>query len=133
MDSKSLVFVDAGSSLSQPPDPDPDPDPDSDSGKSSYEPSLRPLFDSIVDVLSRGASTEVEVSDRLVILDDVSTLEWIGFSFLDVCRFVRALVAACRCVSRQLFFFKKIPFMMYRRRVSSFFFFFFFFRRMLRS
>jgi len=99
MDSGSLVFVEASSSLSQP------PNPDSDSGNSSYELSLRPLFDSILDVLSstsRGVSTEV-LSERLVILDDVSTLEWIGFSFLDVCRFVRALVAACRRVRRQFF------------------------------
>ena len=101
MDSGSLVFVEASSSLSQP--------PDSDSGNPSYELSLRSLFDSILDVLSstsRRASTEV-LSERLVILDDVSTLEWIGFSFLDVCRFVRALVAACRRVSRQFFGKKK--------------------------
>jgi hypothetical protein len=37
--------------------------------------------------------------EKLVIVDDISTLEWIGFSLLDVSRFVRALVAVCRRVS----------------------------------
>jgi len=89
IDSGSVIFIEA-LSLSQPPDP----------SDSSYQPSLRPLFDSILSALSsRGPSPQV--SERLVILDDISTLEWIGFSFLDVCRFVRALVATCRHVSRQ--------------------------------
>ncbi|KAL9715604.1 hypothetical protein Ac2012v2_000046 [Leucoagaricus gongylophorus] len=90
IDSGSVIFIEA-LSLSQPPDP----------SDSSYQPSLRPLFDSILSALSsRGPSPQV--SERLVILDDISTLEWIGFSFLDICRFVRALVAACRCESATL-------------------------------
>lgn len=35
---------------------------------------------------------------RLVILDDLSTLEWIGFARLDILRFVRALRIACQKV-----------------------------------
>ncbi|KAF6758969.1 hypothetical protein DFP72DRAFT_887126 [Ephemerocybe angulata] len=41
-----------------------------------------------------GSSSDV-LSERLVILDDVSTLEWIGFSPLDIMRFVRALRISC--------------------------------------
>ncbi|KXN82155.1 Elongator complex protein 6 [Leucoagaricus sp. SymC.cos] len=87
--SGSLTFIDA-LSLVQPPSP----------GQSS-QPSLRTLFDSIVDSLS-AHSVEAESPERLVILDDVSTFEWIGFSLLDVSRFVRALVAACRQVNATL-------------------------------
>ncbi|KAF9006161.1 hypothetical protein BDQ17DRAFT_1399090 [Cyathus striatus] len=44
---------------------------------------LRPLFNI------------VKNKPAFVILDDISTLEWIGFSFLDITRFIRALRAAC--------------------------------------
>ena len=40
-------------------------------------------------------SLKGEGGTGLVILDDVSVLEWIGFSLVDVVRFVRALRAAC--------------------------------------
>jgi hypothetical protein len=35
----------------------------------------------------------------LVILDDISVLEWIGFDAVDVGRFIRAIVALCRKAS----------------------------------
>lgn len=44
-------------------------------------------------------SNDADTTERLIILDDISTLEWIGFPLLDVSRFIRALVAACRRVS----------------------------------
>ncbi|KIJ97988.1 hypothetical protein K443DRAFT_681125 [Laccaria amethystina LaAM-08-1] len=52
---------------------------------------LRPLFD-----LVQGALHKADHGDaKLVILDDIATLEWIGFSLLDVSRFARALWGAC--------------------------------------
>lgn len=36
--------------------------------------------------------------DVLVIVDDLATLDWLGFSVLDITRFCRALAAACRKV-----------------------------------
>ncbi|KAJ3561890.1 hypothetical protein NP233_g9916 [Leucocoprinus birnbaumii] len=81
IESGALTFIDT-LPLVQPPSPD----------SSRNQPALRPLLDSIVNSFT----SNIEESERLVILDDVSTLEWIGFSLLDVSRFVRALVAACR-------------------------------------
>jgi hypothetical protein len=57
---------------------------------------LRPLFD-----LVQGALHKADHGDaKLVILDDIATLEWIGFSLLDVSRFARALWGACLKVRR---------------------------------
>lgn len=85
IDSGSLTYIDA-LSLVQPPY----------QNTSSSSPTLRPLLDSIVNSFLSSKSKTTETPERLVILDDVSTFEWIGFSLLDVSRFVRALVAACR-------------------------------------
>ena len=57
-------------------------------------PSLRPLLDLISPIL------ESSKDPYLVILDDITSLNWIGFSLLDVERFARALVAKCRQVRR---------------------------------
>ncbi|KAF5320256.1 hypothetical protein D9611_011339 [Ephemerocybe angulata] len=53
---------------------------------------LSEAFNSVSEIIRSSSS---EISERLVILDDVSTLEWIGFSPLDIMRFVRALRIAC--------------------------------------
>ncbi|KAF8632405.1 hypothetical protein AX17_004846 [Amanita inopinata Kibby_2008] len=54
---------------------------------------LRPIFDLVVKALD---ANEGEVTaPPLVILDDISTLEWIGFPETDIIRFFRALRAAC--------------------------------------
>ncbi|TFK37565.1 hypothetical protein BDQ12DRAFT_607492 [Crucibulum laeve] len=75
--SGSLEFVDVSSHIQVP------------TGRSD-QPNLHSLFNIIQPLL--------EKSDHglaLVILDDISTLEWIGFSLLDITRFTRALRAAC--------------------------------------
>ncbi|KAG7448484.1 uncharacterized protein BT62DRAFT_964874 [Guyanagaster necrorhizus] len=59
---------------------------------SSFEPEesgLRQIFNVVVEALKECTP------DSLVILDDVSTLEWIGVSTLDILRFCRALRAQC--------------------------------------
>ncbi|KAJ7890662.1 hypothetical protein B0H14DRAFT_2690248, partial [Mycena olivaceomarginata] len=61
--------------------------PDSDSSA----PVLRPILDTAVSVLE-----ESDGADVLVIVDDLATLDWLGFSVLDITRFCRALAAACR-------------------------------------
>ncbi|KAI0798692.1 hypothetical protein BC629DRAFT_1285418 [Irpex lacteus] len=55
-------------------------------------PSLRRVFDRLVALLHDESHL---FAHTLVIVDDLSTLEWIGFSIQDVSHFVRALSAAC--------------------------------------
>ena len=59
-------------------------------------PTLRPLFDLLQSALHKTDHGDA----KLVILDDIATLEWIGFSLLDVSRFARALRGACLKVRR---------------------------------
>ncbi|KAJ6509189.1 hypothetical protein C8R47DRAFT_12630 [Mycena vitilis] len=54
-------------------------------------PVLRPILDAVTSAL--GGNDELET---LVIVDDLATLDWLGFSVLDITRFCRALAAACR-------------------------------------
>jgi len=56
--------------------------------------SLRPLYDIVEAELS---AADVD-NQPLVILDDVSSLAWLGFSTLELSRFTRALWATCRKV-----------------------------------
>ncbi|GJE92803.1 hypothetical protein PsYK624_089600 [Phanerochaete sordida] len=58
--------------------------------------SLRPVYDELRDAL--GAA-----EDTLVIADDLSTLEWIGISSVEVSRFARAVCALCRKSNAALF------------------------------
>ncbi|KIP06994.1 hypothetical protein PHLGIDRAFT_30238 [Phlebiopsis gigantea 11061_1 CR5-6] len=74
--SRSLVFLDVASTHFT---------PEHDSAATS----LRPIYDQI-----RGALLEGE--DTLVILDDLSSLEWIGTPGIEVARFTRAVCALCR-------------------------------------
>ncbi|KAF8345795.1 hypothetical protein F5887DRAFT_1074220 [Amanita rubescens] len=55
-------------------------------------PPLKPIFDLVSESLSKPEHQSVA---HFVILDDITTLEWIGFHPLDVMRFVRALRALC--------------------------------------
>ncbi|KAI0088082.1 hypothetical protein BDY19DRAFT_951903 [Irpex rosettiformis] len=74
----SLVFIDIEADLEE--------------LHSASRPSLRHIFDRLVSILQ----DEDHTSDHtLLIVDDISTLEWICFSTQEVSRFVRALSAAC--------------------------------------
>ncbi|KAJ7655621.1 hypothetical protein DFH06DRAFT_1200535 [Mycena polygramma] len=57
----------------------------------SSAPILRPILDAVVSALGIDGA-----ADTLVIVDDLTALEWLGFSVLDITRFCRALAAACR-------------------------------------
>lgn len=81
--SGSLVFLD-GKNL-------PAPSASHNTGKTE----LRPLFDLVRFELDKWAESGCRT---LVMIDDVSVLEWIGFSVVDISRFIRALYAACRKV-----------------------------------
>ena len=52
--------------------------------------SLRILIERVQACLDRAAGFPA-----LIILDDISTLDWIGFPLLELSRFLRALRAAC--------------------------------------
>ncbi|KAI0784689.1 hypothetical protein C8Q75DRAFT_723989 [Abortiporus biennis] len=87
--SGSLVFVDLLSTAQPVP-----------STTSHVKSTLRPVLEHIREIISvwrTSGSSEIQV-----ILDDISGLEWIGFSPLDVSRFVRALVASCRNLNTAL-------------------------------
>ena len=79
MDSGTFTFIDALSHVESSSDP--------------AFPSLRPLIDFVTPIL------ESQQDSCLVILDDITSLNWIGFSLLDVTRFSRALIVKCRQVT----------------------------------
>lgn len=56
--------------------------------------SLKGCYDRLSSRLSQASQAA-----ELIILDDISTLEWIGYDIADVQKFTRALVALCRKVS----------------------------------
>lgn len=78
LSSGSLDFVDVLSHV-QLPEPSDDP----------AKPTLRPLFDHVV------AKIGSDSTSTLIILDDITSLQWIGFSSFDIARFTRALRALC--------------------------------------
>lgn len=55
----------------------------------SDEGSMRPIFDEICRLLQKNPGT----AHTLLIIDDLSTLEWIGFSVQEISRFARAICA----------------------------------------
>jgi hypothetical protein len=61
--------------------------------------SLRTIYDLLSVKLS---DSQVEGQTPLVILDDITSLEWLGFSLLDLSRFARALRSLCAKVRRML-------------------------------
>jgi len=56
---------------------------------SSEGPNLRPIYDRVQ------ASMSKSNNPMLVVLDDITILEWIGFPLIDVIRFSRTLRALC--------------------------------------
>ena len=88
MASGSLTFLDLSSAHFS---------PDQDSSDLS----LRPIFDQIHGIMNEG-------EDCLVIVDDLSTLEWIGTPGLEVARFARALCALCRKVRSRFYIITKL-------------------------
>ena len=54
--------------------------------------SLRPLFDLIYDSFDTLSLPSIQ---PLLILDDISALEWVGYSMDEINRFCRALFAFC--------------------------------------
>lgn len=67
----------------------------------SSDTTLRPLYDVVRTHLQTDVADE---GHTLVILDDVSALEWIGYSVVELSRFLRALSALCRKVRHPLYF-----------------------------
>ena len=85
--SDSFFYIDVGSRVG-PPIKAQGPSPNS---------LLRPLLDLTRKKVTEWSNPE---SNILVVLDDISTLEWIGFQAADLLRFIRALAALCRKVSQ---------------------------------
>lgn len=52
---------------------------------------MRPIMDLVTSALAKCDSS----ASPLVILDDITSLEWLGFTFLDLSRFLRALGVGC--------------------------------------
>jgi hypothetical protein len=82
--SDSLLFADV-LAIAQPPCTHP---------SAQQQPALRPIVDLVGNALEKSDREAV----RMIILDDITSLEWIGFSTLDLIRFSRALCALCRKV-----------------------------------
>lgn len=56
----------------------------------------KPLFDHVQNIISNISVSAL--SHTLILLDDISTLEWIGVPVLELSRFARALCSLCRRV-----------------------------------
>ena len=76
--SDSLVFVDVSAAFDT-------------SGLDSKQPALRSIYETTSAELTR----QQEGASIMVILDDISSLEWTGVSSIDLFRFVRALRSLC--------------------------------------
>lgn len=83
--SDSLLFIDVLSVVST---------PSRRPATSSTQAALYPAFDLVCKTLEKFQSD----AEIMVIIDDIASLEWIGFSLSDVLRFSRALCALCRKV-----------------------------------
>lgn len=79
--SDSLVFVDVSTIIA----------PSSPARLDLEKPTMRPIYDSVRNALNRLPGG----TRSMVILDDITSLEWIGFSSLDLGRFSRALCSLC--------------------------------------
>ena len=75
--SDSLVFVDVSAAF--------------DTSLDSKQPALR----SIYDMTSAELTKQQEGASMMVILDDISSLEWTGVLLIDLIRFIRALRSLC--------------------------------------
>lgn len=83
LSSGKLTFIDALSHIESSLDPN--------------VPTLLPLLDLVTPILESNPKHH-----NLVILDDITSLNWIGFSLLDVFRFLRAFAAKCRQLNATL-------------------------------
>jgi len=79
--SDSLIFVDVPATIGPPPT----------TGVDSQRPALRAVYDFVRDALGRLQGD----GDIMVLLDDITSLEWIGFPLVDLVRFSRALRSLC--------------------------------------
>jgi len=79
--SDSLIFVDVPATIGPPPT----------TGVDSQRPALRAVYDFVRDALGRLQDD----GDIMVLLDDITSLEWIGFPLVDLVRFSRALRSLC--------------------------------------
>jgi hypothetical protein len=79
--SDSLVFVDV-STIIAPPSP---------ARLDLKKPTMRPVYDAVTNALNKMP----EGTRSMVILDDITSLEWIGFSSPDLGCFSRALRSLC--------------------------------------
>ena len=58
-------------------------------------PNLRPIYDRVQACMTKSSNDSM-----LVILDDITILEWIGFPLIDIIHFSRALRALCQKVKK---------------------------------
>jgi hypothetical protein len=85
--SDSLVFIDVFATV--------DPLPAASLG--SKQPALRSVYEMTRDALGRLQGS----ADIMVILDDITSLEWTGVSLADLIRFSRALRSLCLKVPKR--------------------------------
>ena len=84
MDSGSVEFVDV-LALVQP-----------QSSSSDGPNNLRPIYDRVQACMTKSSTNDDD--SMLVILDDITILEWIGFPLIDIIHFSRVLRALCQKV-----------------------------------
>lgn len=89
IDEGTLLFLDFHDTLLEPDEPR----------------SLRSVFDLIRSTVSKISPLDSTQADRdsvLVVVEDISTIEWSGYSTSEISRFCRALSAFCARVRRVL-------------------------------
>jgi hypothetical protein len=74
--SDSLVFVDVSAAF--------------DTSLDSKQPALRSIYD-----MTSAELTKQQGASMMIILDDISSLEWTGVLLIDLIRFIRALRSLC--------------------------------------
>jgi hypothetical protein len=85
MNSGSLEFIDVVAKTELPASDDSD----------GQKVKLKAVFDTVSAILGGEEIASPAGVSKLVILDDITTLHWIGFPLLDLTRFSRALRALC--------------------------------------
>ena len=85
IDDGSLIFVDTSTVLSRQAHPENE--------------SLRPVWDVLNNHLTNTRQSNPALDDLVLILDDITTLDWVGYPSPDIARFVRAVSSLCAKVS----------------------------------
>lgn len=81
------------------------PEGQENSGNGNHDSDLKIVLERVGAFLERSGNDQSrETQHAIVILDDITMLEWIGFPLIDVARFVRALRAVCSKVRLLLSF-----------------------------